>query len=86
MTAPAAGGLPALLAEIPDPRGRQGLRHPLVPVQKLVRVFRWGSAWMNGVVPLRAGFMSAEVDLFELGVGDAHARRIVLFEMNRSYF
>lgn len=29
MAAPAAGSLPALLAEIPDPRGRQGLRHPL---------------------------------------------------------
>lgn len=29
MVAPAAGSLPALLAEIPDPRGRQGLRHPL---------------------------------------------------------
>ena len=26
---PATGNLPALLAEIPDPRGRQGLRHPL---------------------------------------------------------
>jgi hypothetical protein len=29
VTAPAAGSLPALLAAIPDPRGRQGLRHPL---------------------------------------------------------
>jgi hypothetical protein len=29
VAAPAAGSLPALLAEIPDPRGRQGLRHPL---------------------------------------------------------
>jgi hypothetical protein len=29
LTAPAVGTLPALLAEIPDPRGRQGLRHPL---------------------------------------------------------
>lgn len=29
MVALAAGSLPALLAEIPDPRGRQGLRHPL---------------------------------------------------------
>ncbi len=29
MTAPVAGSLPALLAGIPDPRGRQGLRHPL---------------------------------------------------------
>lgn len=27
--APAPGNLPALLASIPDPRGRQGLRHPL---------------------------------------------------------
>lgn len=29
MLAPATGSLPALLASIPDPRGRQGLRHPL---------------------------------------------------------
>jgi hypothetical protein len=29
VTAPAAGSLLALLAEVPDPRGRQGLRHPL---------------------------------------------------------
>ena len=29
MPAPAAGSLPALLAAIPDPRGRHGLRHPL---------------------------------------------------------
>ena len=29
MTAPATGSLLALLAEVPDPRGRQGLRHPL---------------------------------------------------------
>lgn len=29
LSAPAAGSLPALLAEIPDPRGRQGLRHVL---------------------------------------------------------
>lgn len=29
MAAPAAGSLPALLAGIPDPRGRQGLRHDL---------------------------------------------------------
>lgn len=29
LSAPAAGSLPALLAKIPDPRGRQGLRHPL---------------------------------------------------------
>lgn len=29
MNAPAPGSLPALLASIPDPRGRQGLRHPL---------------------------------------------------------
>ena len=29
MNAPAAGSLPALLANIPDPRGRHGLRHPL---------------------------------------------------------
>jgi len=29
LSAPAAGSLPALLAEVPDPRGRQGLRHPL---------------------------------------------------------
>jgi hypothetical protein len=29
VSAPAAGSLLALLAEVPDPRGRQGLRHPL---------------------------------------------------------
>ena len=29
MSAPAPGSLPALLAAIPDPRGRHGLRHPL---------------------------------------------------------
>lgn len=29
MSAPAAGTLPALLAGVSDPRGRQGLRHPL---------------------------------------------------------
>jgi DDE_Tnp_1-associated/Transposase DDE domain len=29
VTAPAAGSLLALLADLPDPRGRQGLRHPL---------------------------------------------------------
>jgi hypothetical protein len=29
VTAPAAGSLLALLADVPDPRGRQGLRHPL---------------------------------------------------------
>ena len=29
MSAPATGSLLALLAEVPDPRGRQGLRHPL---------------------------------------------------------
>lgn len=29
MSAPAAGSLLALLADAPDPRGRQGLRHPL---------------------------------------------------------
>lgn len=29
LTAPAAGSLPALLAEVPDPRGRKGRRHTL---------------------------------------------------------
>jgi hypothetical protein len=29
LSAPAAGTLLALLADVPDPRGRQGLRHPL---------------------------------------------------------
>ena len=58
----------------------------LVPVQYLFRVFRWGLSWMNGVVPLWAGFMSAEGDLFELGLADADARRVVLLELNGGHF